>query len=797
MAAQRSKTRTGRAKTVSAAAPIVSAEGPRATPEETLVAIFAELPEALRPSGGEPEVVRRNRRERARRRLLEALASRGPHPVPEARWDEVRVLARRWAQKDFGDAFAEAAEFEIRCAEEREVLDAKNETARLAAAERAYLRGVVERYGRIEIRGLQLSARVHQDLEIAYVPLHVEETAPPVTEKHKGVRRQHKILFEGAEEDAFFRAMLRSRVPVASAVAQHPRLLVVGGPGSGKSTLVAYFATRAARGELASELGWERERVPFVVPVRALREAPVTVASLAVAAGAEPWLFETSLRSGRALLMIDGLDEARREVAPALLPALASILEEHEGTRLLVTSRPDGAPSGKPAPADCARVELTAMSREEVSTFIEKWCLAAEQSVGKADAVARADATNAAQDLEERVRSRRPIEKLAQTPLLCSVICIVHRFLGQQIPERRVVLYEAITNALLYEWDRAKFSEGTVIGNLDAAAKRALLAPLARVMHEAKVAELPEEDVVRRFAEQLPALGRPAQEAAALVAEIRDRNGVLVERAPGVFGFSHLTFQEFLAAQDMVRERAYEQLLEHYRDPWWHEVITLAAGFPSADAAGIVRGLLDRDGNDVAEGTMLAAQCAETAIELPVPVRERIKQRVAKLVPPRVPRDYEALSKLGDLAGPVLLRGLDHADADGKVSILFALTQIGYEPAIGQVGKLLGDSARTARPTIFPHNAGKLPPGMTVAMAAAIAARFLVAVSDSAFSVVLGAMGDAHLSTIIFFQPDNVLDKANNEVTRERFRALLRRYDETHPTPTSSSPRPKRAARSG
>jgi hypothetical protein len=787
MAAQRSKTRTGRAKTVSAAAPIVSVEGPRATPEETLVAIFAELPEAARPSGGEPEVVRRNRRERARRRLLEALASRGPHPVPEARWDEVRVLARRWAQKDFGDAFAEAAEFEIRCAEEREVLDAKNETARLAAAERAYLRGVVERYGRIEIRGLQLSARVHQDLEIAYVPLHVEEAAPPAAEKHKGER---------AVKGAVWRAMLRSRVPVASAVANHPRLLVVGGPGSGKSTLIAYFATRAARGELAKELGWDKEPVPFVIPVRALREAPVSVASLASAAGAEPWLLEASLRSGRALLMIDGLDEARREVAPALLPALASILETHEGTRLLVTSRPDGAPSGKPAPAGCARVELTAMSREEVSTFIEKWCLAAEQSVGKADAVARADATNAAQDLEERVRSRRPIEKLAQTPLLCSVICIVHRFLGQQIPERRVVLYEAITNALLYEWDRAKFQspEGTVIGKLDAAAKRALLAPLARAMHEAKVAEFPEEEVIRRFAAQLPDLGRPRKEAAALVAEIRDRNGVLVERAPGVFAFSHLSFQEFLTAQDMVREHAYEMLLDHYRDPWWHEVITLAAGFPSADAAGIVRGLLKRDGKSVAEGTMLAAQCAETAIELPAKVRETITQSVARLVPPQTRQDYDALKELGEVAGPVLVRELDRADADGKVSILFAVARIAYKPAIGHVSRLLSEPARTNRPVVGPFS-NDYPAGSEVAGAAAFAAGALLFHSDASFPALLDAMAAACPSVPLVMRVWEASQK--DPVIQERFRALLRRYDETHPTPTSSSPRPKRAARSG
>ncbi len=121
-------------------------------------------------------------------------------------------------------------------------------------------------------------------------------------------------------------------------------------------------------------------------------------------------------------------------------------------------------------------------------------------------------------------------------------------------------------------------------------------------MHEAKAAELPEEELIRRFAEHLPHLGRRAEEAKAIVEEIRDRSGVLVERTPGSFAFSHLTFQEYLTAQEMVKDGAYGVLLDNYKDKWWHEVIVLAAGFPSADAAWIVRGLLDEDGEEVARG---------------------------------------------------------------------------------------------------------------------------------------------------------------------------------------------------
>ena len=48
-------------------------------------------------------------------------------------------------------------------------------------------------------------------------------------------------------------------------------------------------------------------------------------------------------------------------------------------------------------------------------------------------------------------------ERLVETPLLATMLCVVHRFLVHCIPEHRVTLYAKCTDALLYEWDRSKF----------------------------------------------------------------------------------------------------------------------------------------------------------------------------------------------------------------------------------------------------------------------------------------------------------------------------------------------------
>ncbi|XXT16402.1 NACHT domain-containing protein [Sorangium sp. So ce429] len=707
----------------------------------------------------------------------------------------------RWGQKGFEDAYPEADAFEIRCAEERAVLDAAargDEEARFAAAERAYRREVEARYGQIEIRGLQLSARVRQDLEIAYVPLHVEGPSEELrpAKPRKAAGKQPKGGATTVEADVastMLRALERPRVLATDALVNHPRLLIVGEPGSGKSTLLAYLATRAVRGELdISTPEPELAPIPFLVPVRSLQDSAASPEGIANAAGAEAWFVEATLRRGRALLLIDGLDEARAQVAGRVLPALTAMLDTYRRTSVVVTTRPAAAPGkDETTPRGFARVRLLPMTRDEVGTFIDRWCLAAELSLSKPRGQAELDARDAADDLKERVRASRAIEKLAQTPLLCSVICVVHRFLGQRIPERRVALYEAITNVLLYEWDRAKFAEGAAIGKLDAHAKRALLARLALSMHRARVAELPAEEVVQRLAAHLPDLGHPEEEAAAIVAEIRDRNGVLVERAPGSFAFSHLTFQEYLAAMDLVNAHAYDELLRNHKDKWWHEVIVLSAGFPGAHADRIIRGLLDRDGDDVAAGTMLAAQCAETAIEVRQALRKEIEKRVARLVPPESPREFHTLCNLGEVAGPVLLRSLDKASTEGKASIIMLLGHIEYEPATRAMLKFLKDPSRTERP--FASFARMFIRSRTLAECAAFFMVNIIQVSETAFSVFYDAIPSADPSAIGY------LRALANIAKSDKLKALIARAEAAPAKPSSASAArsPRRAARSG
>ena len=645
--------------------------------------VVAPLFTTLKPrtDGSIPSIVLLNRQTRARERVLDALVSRGS--VSSAALKRaIRRLAKRWARQGFADEFSEISEFEIRCARDRELVDARasgDPNKLQALLESRYRDQVVQRFGFVELRGLQLSARVRLELEQLFVPLHLE------------------LLLENLHDDAGFACVLADRTPTLERLAEHRCLLIVGTPGSGKTTLLSHLATIAAKGELFFS-GISDPVLPMVVTVRELGRAKLTLAGIAHTTGVDTQVVRKALEDGRGLVLVDGLDEAPADLREALDRQLVSFARKYRDVKMVVTTRPAGSLS-KIADSffSCQLGELTG---GEVETFIDNWCLGAELSVTPSPHEAKRLAVIAANDLNQRIARSPPVQRIAVNPLLCTILCVVHRFLGHAIPEQRVTLYEKCTDALLYEWDAAKFAADSAIGKLDARGKRRLLMQTASALHKQHVVEIPESEVLDHFRATLPDLGLQPGDARKVLDEIRDRSGLLVERRPGYFAFSHRTFQEYLTALDVVRTRKYRVMLDHYENPWWHEVIVLAAGVEHSDAGHIARGLLEKKSTTA---TLLAAQCLDTEIDMPRDIRARVENGVTQLIPPRTFEEAAKIGRLGAVAAPILMEVLQNTAIetfakDGKYFYaLGALVISRYEPAVPLFAKIVASSSGYTR----------------------------------------------------------------------------------------------------
>ncbi len=692
--------------------------------------LFSALPAPWNDPTKPARIVERNRRETARHRVLDALVSRGVAEVPGELRDELSTLVTEWASAGFNPAFEKFAAFEERCEAERDLLLARasGDQARvLVEMEIAHCARVIDEYGSVDIRGLQMSARVLQSLDVVYVPLHIEDpTQPeemevpvhtradkPASERPPATKQKKPRKGRDAQPSPAPPPPARSverikylpRRDALSVIERHARLLILGNPGAGKSTLLSYAAVRLARGVPEGDVRW----VPFVVPVRSLPDGRLDLDAVAALSGCDRTLLDHVIEERRAWFLIDGLDEAQRGV-PDGVSALLAFVEATPDARFTVTSRPSAAgldprevspTSPLTERAGFVESNLLPMLRDEAQEFVRRWCRAAELHLQRDPQSAEATARAAADDLLARVRSSPSIERLAETPLMCSVLCVVHRFLGNRIPERRVALYEACTNVLLYDWDRAKFQDGAVIGRLDAQQKRHLLSGLARAMHERHVAELPAATVLDHFRKRLPDVGHAADDAPKVLAEIRDRSGVLVERRRDVYGFSHLMFQEYLAAHEYVARGDYLGLVKHAKEEWWREVIALTAGIPGVDAETLVEKLLlaskrhQKDGSDKIfyVPALTALECAATATALSAVSREVVDMFANLWFLPSDAQSTVTLARLNPGASATLMPYFEKATRQKKACLFTLFAMQGYEPSFSLALRHLKDDA--------------------------------------------------------------------------------------------------------
>ncbi|MCK4314894.1 MAG: HEAT repeat domain-containing protein, partial [Anaerolineae bacterium] len=260
-----------------------------------------------------------------------------------------------------------------------------------------------------------------------------------------------------------------------------------------------------------------------------------------------------------------------------------AFVARYGGNRYVVTSRPAGYTGLARFGADFQRCDIRPFSDQDEEAFVTNWYLAVETAVEDNPATRQKAAEDSA-DLLQRIAENDLIRRLVDTPLLLTVVALVHQN-RTTLPQRRAELYDEYTQMLLGFWDEKKGGEPARelarLGGLDRYEKRAILEPVALSFHERREAQEVEGEELRRWLqEEFAALGdsRPDRRATLFLRVVQERAGLLVESDADTYRFSHLTFQEYLAARAVAdRDDYVEYTLVRRHDPWWREVILLEA----------------------------------------------------------------------------------------------------------------------------------------------------------------------------------------------------------------------------
>ncbi|MFI9172908.1 NACHT domain-containing protein [Streptomyces lincolnensis] len=486
-----------------------------------------------------------------------------------------------------------------------------------------------------------------------------------------------------------------TRQRIDTLLTDRPRVLLRGEAGAGKTTLVWWLAAHAANGTLDEDLAQLNGLVPFVVPLREVhaRGGRFPGVSELLSAGRvvgdtppEGWVRRV-LEAGRGLLLVDGLDEVPEREREEARRWLSALLDRYPHTRCMATVRPNAVERDWLAQEGFAELTLLPMSDEDINAFAGAWHDAARLECDQLYDTRRGQEerehlSTLEQGLIHQLEENSALSDLARTPLLCAVICALHRRRGGLLPTTRWSLYQAALAMLLGGRDAGRGVRDTSTLSLDSGEQHALLQRMAIWLVRTGQQQMTRDQAVQQLGpamrdmSQISAKGTPEQ----VLRFLLDRSGLLQERTDDAIQFIHRTFQDFLAAKEFHESGYILELLKHARDEVWRDVIVLAVGHATRrDAQELIEKLVEF--GDAAKGEdersylhLLAAGCAMSLLSLDAGLMETVRERIRAMMPIRAGLENE-LVELGDwvvdlMPGP---EGLDDTEAFATAYVLMQI----------------------------------------------------------------------------------------------------------------------------
>ncbi len=379
-------------------------------------------------------------------------------------------------------------------------------------------------------------------------------------------------LLENCNSEHFDRfglyQVVEKRVSGLVAVEQNSKLMILGKPGAGKTTFLKRIAIQCNSGQFKSDC------VPIFITLKAFAEEPQQPGLLQYINDQflndilDQEITKTLLKQGRAIVLLDGLDEVRQVDNDRVIREISKFSTQYDANYFVITCR---IAANDYRFLHFTEVEVADFDEKQVTEFANKWFQAKDPKKAK--------------QFIEKLKENPRIKELATNPLLLTLLCLLFGE-STNFPSNRSELYQEGVDVLLKKWDGTRSIERDLVYHkLSLKRKQDLLSKIALETFEKGNYFFKErlvEEYISNYIQNLPDTQADPEalllDSKAVLKSIEAQHGLLVERARGIYSFSHLTFHEFFTARNIDSQQTFQQLVNHITDKRWREVFLLTVG---------------------------------------------------------------------------------------------------------------------------------------------------------------------------------------------------------------------------
>ncbi len=370
--------------------------------------------------------------------------------------------------------------------------------------------------------------------------------------------------------------IIHDRMLGVEAVKKYSKLIVLGKPGAGKTTFLKYIAIQSSTGQLQAHL------VPIFITLKDFAEMEQQPSLLEYITEqfltygiTDAKVTQQLLIQGKMLILLDGLDEVKEIDSQRVVTSFSNFLNQFYANNFILTCR---IAAKEYTFEEFTEVEIADFDESDIASFAKKWFAAKDP--------------NKSHLFIQKLKANKSIRELANNPLLLTLLCLVFEELAD-FPYNISELYKEGVDILLKKWDvKRNIEREQVYKKLSVQYKADLLSQIALVTFERGEYFFRQKEIEQHIADyicHLPGVDTDITslqlESAAVLKSIESQHGLLVERAQGIYSFSHLTFQEYFTAREIVAisnpqafETALKRLVDRITDQRWREVFLLTAG---------------------------------------------------------------------------------------------------------------------------------------------------------------------------------------------------------------------------